>query len=171
MTRFDDDTVTPAQVDGTLVIVSSSVVPDAIQTFVRGPDERVVTWEPYLAAELKMAGAQNNEEEIMAASSPPPNRFRITAHPITDGIADDSVLVTGEGRWSTIHHPGAYGQPATLETVGSLNSPSSKNVGTIAVITAPTTRVMLPWSDQNQHTLTAAGWKLFDQAVTWAATP
>ena len=160
VTIHDDDDVTAAAVDGTLVVISSSVAPAVARPFARAIDEAVVTWEPNIAVELGLSAGPSwkaRDQEIAGSTVQV-----VASHPVVAGLGTSfsPVSVSG-GPWSTVLVDSVTG---TVVAVAGGDT-------TKAVVIADDSprRVMLPWSYETQHRITAAGWKLFEQAVTWAA--
>jgi hypothetical protein len=160
----DDDAVTSTALGGaSLVLVSSSVVPSKIPSWLASHPVPILNAEAYIQTKLKMASSQG---ELAGKTS---LEMRV---PSTDPMAagkTGTVVVQG-----TV--PMATGKPVSSATiVARVPGTTGGSVYRIAAGAALTSgsaaakRAAFFFSYDSPPTVTSNGWALFDSAVKWLA--
>lgn len=151
-----------------LVVISSTVTAPYVGTKFRDVNVPVVTWESQLYDDLGMTTTSTLNYGTSALQRN--LAISATTHPIASGLSG-TVAVTSAS--STFN----WGKPnANAVKVAALATDSTR-AGVFAYDTgasmpgrvAPARRVALFLGDTSASVLTASGWKLFDQAINWAA--
>jgi hypothetical protein len=161
---IDDDALTPASLNGArAVIVSSSVVPTKIPTWLADTALPVLNSEVYAGSTLRMAGGSRTEVADQT-------KLQIVnaASPLAAGLSGDVTVQSPSLISRSTPAPGA-------QTVARLPGSASASIYSIergAAMTsgsAPARRVGWYWGYTSPSATGANGWALFDAAMNWLA--
>lgn len=163
VTLADDNTVTAADAAGSsVVLISQSVASTVLGAKLRTVPQPVVVWKPAVYGDMGMTAVGANGGTGATAVS-------VTApgHPLAAGHTG-TVQVTTAAQplgWGTVTAGATV--VATVKTLPGLFAyPAGAQ---LSGLTAPGCRVGYPLHRDAVPALTAAGWAMFDAAVTWAA--
>jgi hypothetical protein len=153
-----------------LVVISSSVASGDVNNKFRNVTVPVLTWEALLFDDMGMVSTASGQSGTQAGST---LATSIAAgHPLGAGLSG-TVTVTTSSDTLSWGIPGSNAfKIATIPGASTKAAVFAYEPGTsMPGLTAPARRVGLFLADATATKLTAAGWSLFDAAVTWAATP
>jgi hypothetical protein len=164
----DDGAATTADATGKrLVVISSTSSSGLITTKYRNVAVPVLLWETALLDDMSMSsstGSETNETEINIVGA---------GHPMAAGNSNGTLQVTNSTR--TFSWAVAYGTATIIAHIDNDNDHDTifgYNTGVnMSGLTAPARRVFLFLQDDTATALNAAGWNLFNAAVTWAIGP
>jgi hypothetical protein len=156
--------------DKGLILISSTVNSDYVNTKYRNVNVPVILWESFLMDDMRMTGSTANSH-YGAASFNTKIRLTSNSHPISEGMSGDyTVFNCGK--------PTTWGNPGSGATkIGFIpGNPSCAMIYTydagagMVGMTAPAKRIGFFLHDDNADNLTTNGWKLFDRTVQWASS-
>jgi transposase len=161
--------------DTEVILVSSSVFSLDLNTQYRDVAVPVLVWEPSLFDDFGMTGPEENQGCGVAFGTGEA-QIKLPGHPMAAGL-DGTVTVVSNGK--NLHHIWmAYGTPgpaaAWVATWPGLPNRAvlfayERGAAMPGLPAAPARRVGFFFYDDGRLHLTAAGWTLFDAAVSWAA--
>ncbi len=168
------DTVATQDAAGrALVAISESSYSVLVGSKFRDVPVPVLTWEAYLFDDLGLTG-QTKDTDFGYASSQSSLTITDPTHPLAAGFSGIQTIYTSPGTIS-------WGKPnANADFVASVTGTPAKSVifgyeagAVMPGLTAPARRVGFVFNNSANEPsrATSAGWKLFDAAVAWAATP
>ena len=169
VTLKDQASATTADASGkTLVLVSSTVSSQSINTKFRDVTVPVITWEASLYDDFGMTGPVAGTDFGVASSKSKINIVN-AAHPLAAGLS-------GTVQTSTSSTLMPWGVPnANAAWVASVTGNANRAVlfgydkgAAMPGLAAPARRVGLFLESDTAAIMTADGWKLFDAAVKWA---
>ena len=165
-TVVDDDAFTAAGAAGSAAVLVSSTVDDqVVGPKLVGLAVPVVTWKPWLYDDLRIVAAGTASYGLGRGTS-----IVVTdpAHPLAAGLSGTVAITTTTENisWGV---PTVSGRVAATTTDGKA---ALFSVASGAALTgggtAPSCRAALPLHTKSALSLTAAGGRLFDNAVDWA---
>ena len=165
---LDDDVATAARVRiADVVVISSSISPDALHLSLPDVAVPIVTWEPQVFDDLGFTAGPSRQGE---ASS---NRIRITEtlHPLAAGLSEAPKVYSVRSPLSWGHPEGGATVIASLTTSTDAATIFGYERGASTLRgPAPARRVGLFLGLVGPSRLTPEGWLLFDAAIEWAAS-
>lgn len=157
----DDDGLTTAKLTGAeLVVVSSSVVPSKIPSWLATWDAPLLDLEAYIQKTLRLA---TSAQELGSKTTV---RIVSASHPLAAGRSGD-VVVQGSVAMAAATPVSSAAVVARVPGTTSASLYGIEDGAALTSGTAPDRRVALFFSYDSPPTLTTAGWSLFDAAVTW----
>jgi hypothetical protein len=162
VTLIDDDNLASSTVlgDAGLVVVSSSVVPTKIPSWLATVGVPLLDAEAYVQTTLRLATSGKEE------ASKTTLRVVNASHPLAAGKSGDVAVQSS--------FPMAVGYPvASAAVIARIPGASTASIygieagAALTTGTAPARRVGFFFSYDSPPALTAAGWSFFDAAVTW----
>jgi uncharacterized repeat protein (TIGR01451 family) len=164
----DASTSTTADANGkAVVVISSTVTPNAVGTKFRTVTVPVVLWESGLFLNMGMtpsgnqnSGTTNSQTQVKILNG---------AHPLAAGFSNTNITVSASNAMT-------WGKPnANATSVATLVSDTTKSVifgyetgVAMPGLTAPARRVGLYMTDNTAASFTTNGGNLFDAAIKWA---
>ncbi len=168
VTIVDDSASTTSDANGKdLVIISSTVNANQVNTKFRDVPVAVLLWESSLLDDMGMTGngdfgTDNGETQLNIVNS---------SHPLAAGLANGLQTVTTSGQVFSMGEPNT----ATAISVATIdNNTTEKTIfayepgSTMVGLEAPARRVGFFLENSTAAALNANGWALFDAAVNWA---
>jgi hypothetical protein len=162
------DNLSKDDIEGnSLVLISSSVVPDTLDDRLIFAEVPVLLWEANLLDNMGMTSSTAGEFGF--ATSQTQVSISNASHAMAAGLTGTVTVSSSSGNM-------AWGKPnANAAKVATLTSDSTKAVifgyekgAAMFNVLARARRVGLYLSDTTASTLTTNGWTLFDAAVNWA---
>jgi hypothetical protein len=151
-----------------LVFISSTIASTDVNTKFRTSTVPVISCENALQDDFAMTATTSGSFATTATQTQV--AMTTTVHPISSGLTGTQTMVTSADTFG-------WGKPASgaakLATqIGDATKVTAysyeKGVAMVG-LTAPARRVQLFLTDGTAAKMTSAGWKMFDQAVKWAA--
>ncbi len=159
---IDDDTLSSAAVfdDASLVVVSSSVVPSKIPSWMATLPLPILNAEAYIQFTLRLATSPAEQGNVTTMGIVDGD------HPLAGGL--DGNVVVQQANPAGLAYPVAAA--TVIARIPGADKSSLYGIETGAALTtgtAPARRVGFFTSYGSQSKLTTAGWTLFDAAISW----